>query len=317
MMVRGNLRRVRRMAGAPALAIACLAAAAAGANALAEGCSTGPYRRAELPTRSGGLHCVLFPSLVQESLRPEPARSGPSTGESRGLSEELPLATGSEDERDHRIAFRTGSGRRSFEHGQHERLSCRECHGSGERHRSITVQTRRDCDACHHDPRRATGCGDCHLRTELSATRAVERTLALTVWEGSRSRSLPFAHETHGRIACHECHSTPVTLTTDRDCAACHADHHRPEASCATCHVATADGVHRAESHLSCAGSGCHAPSVAPAPAHSSNLCLMCHAEQLDHEVGGGCASCHQIPGDLDGLGGSGVSPTARIEAGP
>lgn len=192
--------------------------------------------------------------------------------------------------------FREVQAARPFEHNRHERISCRECHGTGERHRTLTVQTPQDCAACHHDPRRDYACGDCHRAAELPAPGAVPAPMALTVWESSRTRTLPFAHETHAGITCEDCHRTPVTRAVNRECAACHAEHHRPEANCASCHLSPERSVHQAESHLSCAGSGCHAPAAAPAPTLSRSLCVMCHTEQRNHEPGSGCTACHQIP---------------------
>jgi hypothetical protein len=195
---------------------------------------------------------------------------------------------------------------RPFQHSQHESLSCRQCHGAGERHRTTTVRTARDCAACHHDPRRATTCDGCHRPAELPAVRRVAGSMALTVWESVRVRILPFAHERHTAFACLDCHRAPVSLAVDRECSACHSDHHRLEANCTSCHPAIEDAVHLAESHLTCAASGCHAPGVVPALSRS--LCVMCHAEQKNHEPGSGCTACHHIPNPTTGGKGSGAS---------
>jgi hypothetical protein len=100
---------------------------------------------------------------------------------------------------------------------------------------------------------------------------------------------------------CGDCHRADVTLQVDRECASCHASHHTATAECAACHVPAKAGVHNADVHLSCAGSGCHASAAAPSPTLSRNLCLTCHAAQRTHEPGGVCAECHHIPGSHPG----------------
>jgi hypothetical protein len=127
--------------------------------------------------------------------------------------------------------------------------------------------------------------------------RLVRTTMQLTVWDSARPRGLPFSHDTHGAVACAECHRTAITLAPNRECRSCHVPHHRPQATCTTCHVPAPTGVHRENVHLSCAGSGCHDPAVAPAAAASRTLCLTCHAQQVTHEPGRACAGCHRIPG--------------------
>jgi hypothetical protein len=185
------------------------------------------------------------------------------------------------------------SGPRPFEHRRHERLPCAECHGSGERHRSITVQAPRDCAACHHDARRGFVCSDCHHDAELARSHVVERAVSLSVWPRPRMRTLSFPHTRHAQISCRACHARPVTLAADRGCGTCHVDHHAREADCASCHRDVERSVHVEDAHLSCSGSGCHAMTIAPT--FSRNLCLMCHAEQADHEVGNDCAPCHHV----------------------
>lgn len=188
--------------------------------------------------------------------------------------------------------------RRPFDHDRHHRVSCRECHGTGAAHRTMLVRTARDCASCHHDPRRAMECASCHTRERLPEQLLVPATMRLPPSGNVRTRELPFRHEIHlaaGRT-CGDCHRTDVTLQVDRECASCHASHHTATSECATCHVPAKAGVHNADVHLSCAGSGCHASAAAPSPALSRNLCLACHAAQKTHEPGGVCAECHRIP---------------------
>jgi hypothetical protein len=183
---------------------------------------------------------------------------------------------------------------RPFDHNRHERLSCRACHGTGEQHRTLLVRTSMDCARCHHDPARVGTCRDCHATPPEPGAVAVS--LKLTVVDTARLRELPFEHRRHDAVACVNCHGTPVTLAPNRECASCHAEHHRPEANCSGCHSTINRVVHPRHSHMSCAGSGCHAPTVAPRPALSRNLCLTCHPEQRNHEPQGSCAACHGIP---------------------
>jgi hypothetical protein len=185
---------------------------------------------------------------------------------------------------------------RPFDHDRHQSIACTACHGAGERHRTNLVRTARDCAVCHHAPDRQADCARCHGPGMLPATLAVPVSLSLSVWTDSRPRNLPFGHGAHTAVECRECHRAPVSLAVSRDCAACHEQHHRPTAQCATCHAVPERGAHPPEAHLSCAGAGCHASAVAPPPTLSRALCLTCHDEQRAHEPRGDCAACHQIP---------------------
>jgi hypothetical protein len=188
------------------------------------------------------------------------------------------------------------SATREFEHRRHEALSCRACHGAGERHRSPLVRTALDCAACHHEAAATRSCGTCHRPRQLAAVETVTTPLALGVWSEPRLRVLPFAHAGHDALGCLECHGTPVTLSLNVGCAGCHAAHHRPEADCSACHPPARAAAHGPAAHLSCSGSGCHAPRRAPSPTVSRTLCLVCHDAQRDHEPAGACAACHLIP---------------------
>ena len=185
---------------------------------------------------------------------------------------------------------------RPFDHARHESVSCTSCHGTGERHRTLLVQTARDCASCHHSTERRQSCTTCHSLDQLPPPSRVAAKMSLTVWDSVGTRPLPFRHDVHLRagaaVACRDCHGAPVTLAMNRECASCHQPHHRPEASCSSCHPAPRTGVHPLATHLSCSGSGCHAAAVAPPP----TLCLTCHTAQRDHEPEGSCASCHRIP---------------------
>lgn len=186
--------------------------------------------------------------------------------------------------------------RRPFLHTRHEAIGCVQCHGRAGEHGVLTVRTERDCAACHHDPARAYECRSCHDETSIPAHRDVDVPLHLSVWEGVRSRVLPFDHGNHEGLSCQQCHTGPVLLAPEVGCAGCHADHHRPEAECSSCHVPSPMELHGLESHLTCSNSGCHAGTAGERPALSRTLCLMCHADQRDHEPGLSCHDCHMVP---------------------
>jgi hypothetical protein len=273
------LRRAARLTAPLAAGLVAVVAIEAGANGFGE-----PPRPASV---------LRVPAALLEDERPGRAFPAPEPA----------------DEQASRDGAAETAASRPFEHRQHESLSCRQCHGTGERHRTTVVRSARDCAACHHDPRRRGTCGDCHRPSELPATGQVERRMMLTVWESARIRALPFAHEVHAALDCEDCHRTPVSLAMSRECTACHTEHHRPEANCTSCHPAMEPVVHQAESHLSCAASGCHGPGAAPALSRS--LCIMCHTGQKTHEPESDCTTCHHIPSSPTVWSGSGTPVAA------
>lgn len=202
-----------------------------------------------------------------------------------------------------RITPRQGAATpvRPFEHERHAAVACTVCHGSGPRHGTVSVRMPRDCAACHHAAASATSCVGCHAGIRAEPERRVPATLAFTVRTAPVTRMLPFAHVRHLQgdrtLGCRDCHQAPVTLAVTRSCGSCHERHHGPGAACTSCHAQAPPGIHRASAHLGCAGSGCHAPGVAPPPSESRSLCVACHREQAGHEPQGVCASCHRVPG--------------------
>jgi hypothetical protein len=205
---------------------------------------------------------------------------------------------------------RPGRGERPFRHERHEDLSCLQCHGTGLGHRSVRIRSPAECGACHHDPRREFLCQNCHGRADLPPTRSVTSTLSMAVWNEPRARELPFSHERHLRVECGTCHGMPLDRSEIPSCASCHAEHHRPEAECVTCHRIANPAAHGVEAHLGCAGSGCHAPG-APVPMRSRTLCLTCHLDMREHEMDRSCGGCHMIPHtEL-----SPAHPTASLQA--
>ncbi len=185
---------------------------------------------------------------------------------------------------------------RPFLHRDHQGLSCMECHGIGEEHGVIAVETARDCAACHHDPERGYSCDACHAEADLPPPAGVASTMSLTVWDEPRVRDLPFDHSTHAQVSCGTCHTEPVTLAVELECSACHAEHHEPDSDCTACHVPVEEGAHGLEVHLTCATAGCHGREEGRRPELTRSLCLMCHTDQVDHEPGLTCHECHMVP---------------------
>jgi hypothetical protein len=78
-------------------------------------------------------------------------------------------------------------------------------------------------------------------------------------------------------------------------CAACHANHHRPDANCVACHAgANPIAVHKPSDHLNCASASCHGARAANLPA-TREMCLMCHTNQTNHAPGKVCENCHAV----------------------
>lgn len=188
---------------------------------------------------------------------------------------------------------------RPFEHLRHESVSCLQCHGTGERHATYLVRSARDCAGCHHDANRGRACGACHADSTLPQAARVAAAMRFAGREPV-TRQLPFQHAPHvggsTAVACAECHVASVTMARERECASCHAQHHRAEANCSGCHGSPARDVHTRDVHLSCGGAGCHAAASVPSPVESRSLCVACHSAQAEHEPTGSCASCHRIP---------------------
>ncbi|HSH76124.1 MAG TPA: NapC/NirT family cytochrome c [Longimicrobiales bacterium] len=187
-----------------------------------------------------------------------------------------------------------------FEHGEHESVACGDCHAEGEEHGLASVTEVQDCRACHHAQPASTPCADCHRLSELPRdTYRVTRAVTFSVGAGDPARSLAFPHEPHAGEACTTCHTEGLALSPppDLDCQSCHQDHHTPEADCASCHVPAPVGAHPpSEAHVTCSGSGCHEAIPFEGLPRTRALCLACHQDLRDHEPGGRCEDCHQLP---------------------
>jgi hypothetical protein len=82
-------------------------------------------------------------------------------------------------------------------------------------------------------------------------------------------------------------------VAAPRPCGECHREHHRPGSRCLTCHTDVRRETHDRNVHRGCGGAGCHAEASLAAMGSGRQICLVCHAEQENHEPGEYCARCH------------------------
>lgn len=189
-------------------------------------------------------------------------------------------------------------------HTGHGTAACTDCHTRPAGFASVPTPSRSECLACHHDPSRDRSCVSCHERPGLFSGRA-RVPLRFSVWDATRTRSLPFSHATHAPRSCDACHDPGTTHTPDRDCGACHAPHHRPDARCRTCHVRPDDAtIHAGDAHRTC--DGCHDTSVIATLPWGRETCLVCHAGQEQHEAPRRCLDCHPVTQTGAGVPGGG-----------
>lgn len=191
-------------------------------------------------------------------------------------------------------------------HNDHATVACLSCHAEDVSHGRVAVVTADQCQSCHHDAAPPESCGNCHGGglgvpvTPSTVTRSVR-----SVGNEGRSRSLPFDHEVHAGETCATCHTgaSPALDARSVECTQCHADHHRPDSPCMTCHVQAPVADHPIERvHVGCGGAGCHidAPFLTaqnPSVPRTRAVCLSCHQELEDHRPEGNCVDCHTLPG--------------------
>ena len=186
------------------------------------------------------------------------------------------------------------TGPAGFSHRRHRQLECTTCHSSEERHGALLTKTITDCRQCHHTPERQASCGTCHTTNEIAPKHNVNVAMRLSVWPSARQRDLPFEHGRHTSFTCVTCHTTPLTLAPTRTCESCHDNHHTVDRVCRTCHLSPKP-AHTRETHLGCAGSGCHTLAGTVALEPRRNVCLTCHQDKVNHKPGRECAQCHQV----------------------
>jgi len=185
-------------------------------------------------------------------------------------------------------------------HGSHGDVGCAECHRASAT-ATVRALSPADCQACHHDPRRALSCDRCHASEEIE--QSVQQ-LTLEVWSGPRPRTLTFDHGRHAELACAQCHREAPELQPE-SCASCHESHHVATARCQSCHTQPPPGAHGVDAHLTCSGSGCHRARDVEAMSDTRAVCLVCHQAQETHEPDGQCVQCHA------------VRPVGRVGRGP
>ena len=186
-----------------------------------------------------------------------------------------------------------------FSHQRHDAVDCTQCHVSEEAHGEVSASNVTECRECHHRPAQAATieCTRCHERRENAAeVHRANRVMDLST--GRRGRSLPFQHEKHTDVQCTRCHTRGLELSaTQVDCASCHTEHHRPDATCRSCHLEAPASAHPARVvHTTCAGSGCHSEVPFTERPNTREFCLACHQDQVTHEPQGLCADCHAMP---------------------
>lgn len=177
-------------------------------------------------------------------------------------------------------------------HATHRDLSCSSCHNVPEASQGTALPSRAQCLGCHHEPRRTFTCSRCHDTGDIGWVQVSQR---LHVAGATTSRPLPFLHERHEEVECRSCHSGGPALEVERACGSCHQEHHRQEAECLTCHTDVPLETHELRSHEGCSGSGCHTDPVIVSLSLTRNVCLACHQDQVDHERGMDCATCHLV----------------------
>jgi hypothetical protein len=198
--------------------------------------------------------------------------------------------------------------RPAFTHADHEDVQCVSCHTSGDSHGATDVSTLADCRACHHRTPNPRSCASCHEASEGPTTSfQVVRAVSFSVGTQDPQRSLTFPHGEHSSLDCAGCHTEGAALAApaDLDCQSCHEEHHTPESTCASCHVAPPVEAHPpSEAHVTCSGVACHQRFPFPAVQRTRAFCLGCHQNMTEHEAPRACAECHTLPAPRPQVGG-------------
>jgi hypothetical protein len=194
-----------------------------------------------------------------------------------------------------------------FQHGDHAGVECTSCHTSTEAHAVVSLATILDCRSCHHTQPLSQSCSDCHTAEDApTETFALMRPVSFTVGPSGAVREQRFAHSVHSAVDCASCHTEGLAraVPADLDCASCHEEHHTPETNCASCHrVAPVEAHPPSEAHVTCSGAACHQSVPFQSVPRTRAFCLGCHQDQVDHEPGGVCVSCHALPAPRPGGG--------------
>ena len=184
----------------------------------------------------------------------------------------------------------------SFPHPRHRRLACLTCHVTTSGDARLTFEAPRGCQICHHERPATNDCARCHRAEALAEPQPV--TMVVRVERRPvTERQVKFVHAAHTSRRCVECHTAPVSLEASvpaRTCASCHADHHKAEQACASCHGGDATRAAHARpvtAHQRC--DACHKPATVQALTPDRSFCLTCHQPQVDHYPAKECTTCH------------------------
>ncbi|NIN09964.1 MAG: hypothetical protein GTN62_00975 [Gemmatimonadales bacterium] len=195
------------------------------------------------------------------------------------------------------VAFRG----RQFDHARHViggGLECSQCHSALDEHGQTLLATPSDCAACHHRRIDPMNCARCHE----GPGGAPEATYELPTGD--------FSHEPHrtAGLPCSACHTRPAMSAAELRCETCHELHHRPEATCLSCHRGGVKDKHdRSFAHLQC--SQCHGAKVEGLVEWSREICTVCHVDRTEHNAPAACNLCHEVPAlGRSGKGGGGGS---------
>jgi len=186
-----------------------------------------------------------------------------------------------------------------FRHAEHQDVDCLSCHTMDTSHGEVTIQALGDCRQCHHSPPQSSDCATCHADSGLD-DRTFSRTVTFALSTGDDvTRSLPFDHTEHESTDCSTCHTEGTSMSVAAvDCNSCHEEHHEVGVTCSTCHTPSPQAEHTVDTHVGCAGAGCHEDAPFQGVPRERELCLVCHVEQIDHQVQARetCADCHALP---------------------
>lgn len=184
----------------------------------------------------------------------------------------------------------------TFSHQRHRRLACITCHTTTSPTRTLTFEPPRGCQICHHQRPSRSECSACHQSSELAQAAPV--TVSVSVpRHAPRGRDVPFGHETHAKVSCMDCHTTPVSLAPEpaaASCTACHEPHHIAGMDCASCHRTPRIAEAHAppiDAHRAC--DQCHTARTVAALAPTRSFCLACHGDETDHYSDRECSVCH------------------------
>jgi hypothetical protein len=247
--------------------------------------------------RSADARSTSGATIVVQDAAPRP--HGPNADDwSAGAAEELAAAVPLLAEAP-AVEPAAASDTLRFSHQRHRNVACKSCHKSERTHGELAIRTDRDCASCHHATEVADRivCRSCHTGKQLATPRVVTSVAMASVRTEPRTRELTFDHGRHEKTECRTCHEKGPTLAFDRGCNSCHEDHHVAKAECRSCHTdGQLERAHpRAVVHAGCGGAGCHQDAAVTALPPARNVCVACHAKQVDHKPGRDCAACHQV----------------------